>query len=75
VQCKESQDLCFINALKADTEVPVIFVYDYCCSTGVKCTYSQKKNLVHQAIYPTRADTFTITSPERMRIVKVHQFS
>lgn len=75
MQCKESQDLCFINAIKADTEVPVIFVYDYCYSTGVKCTCSWQTNLVHQATYPTPADTFTITSPERTRTVKVHHFS
>ena len=74
VQCKEPQDVCSINAVKADTEVPVIFVYDYCYSTSVKCTYSQETNLVHQAIYPTQADTFT-TSPERARIVKVLCFS
>ena len=75
MQCKESQDLRFINAIKAEIEVPVTFVYDYCYSTGVKCNYSRQKNLVHQAIYTTRADTFTLTSPGRTRIVKVHHFS
>ena len=75
MQCKESQGLCFINAIKADTKVPVIFVYDCCYSTGVKCTFPLETNLVHQAIYPTQADNFTITSPESTRIVKFHPFS